>query len=83
MRELIARAQEKQQLRRRALERKRAREQLEEMERTARPVYEHIDPSVMKQLGITPKVEYMVSSEKSQDSERCLLQKLGLFLKST
>ncbi|XP_040379871.1 transcription factor GTE8-like [Oryza brachyantha] len=84
MKELIARAQEKkQQLRRRALERKRAREQLEEMERTARPVYEHIDPSVMEQLGISPMVEYMVSSEKSQDSERCLLQKLGLFLKST
>uniref|UniRef100_A0A0E0DPY1 NET domain-containing protein n=1 Tax=Oryza meridionalis TaxID=40149 RepID=A0A0E0DPY1_9ORYZ len=93
MQELIARAQENQKLRRELdrkkaleLERKRAREQLQEMERTARPVYDSIDPSVMKQLGISGEAQYIVSPVKSQHSLHRrrgggLLQKLGFFLK--
>ncbi|XP_052156695.1 uncharacterized protein LOC127774477 [Oryza glaberrima] len=93
MQELIARAQERQKLRlelerktARELERKMAREQLQEMERTARPVYDSIDPSVMKQLGISGDAQYIVSPVKSRHSLHRrggggLLQKLGFFLK--
>uniref|UniRef100_A0A0D9WF73 NET domain-containing protein n=1 Tax=Leersia perrieri TaxID=77586 RepID=A0A0D9WF73_9ORYZ len=81
MQELIARAQEKQKLQ----HRKRAREQLEEMKSTAPPVYEGIDPRLMKQLGITKEVEYMVSPVFSRDRVRRhgggILQKLGYYLK--
>uniref|UniRef100_A0A0D9WF70 NET domain-containing protein n=1 Tax=Leersia perrieri TaxID=77586 RepID=A0A0D9WF70_9ORYZ len=81
MQELMARAQQKQRLQ----QRKRAREQLEEMKSTAQPVYEGIDPRLMKQLGITKEVEYMVSPVFSPDSvRRCgggILQKLGYYLK--
>uniref|UniRef100_J3M5V5 Uncharacterized protein n=1 Tax=Oryza brachyantha TaxID=4533 RepID=J3M5V5_ORYBR len=68
MKELIAKAQEK--LLWHVLERKRARDQLEEMERTAQPVHDHIDPIVMKKLGISLEVEYMVSPDKSRYSVR-------------
>jgi uncharacterized membrane protein YgcG len=93
MQELIARAQERQKLRlelerktARELERKMAREQLQEMERTARPVYDSIDPRVMKQLGISGDAQYIVSPVKSRHSLHRrggggLLQKLGFFLK--
>uniref|UniRef100_A0A0D9WF77 NET domain-containing protein n=1 Tax=Leersia perrieri TaxID=77586 RepID=A0A0D9WF77_9ORYZ len=81
MQDLTARAQEKQKLQ----HRKRAREQLEEMKSTAQPVYESIDPRLMKQLGITKEVEYMVSPVFSRDSVRrhggSILQKLGFYLK--
>uniref|UniRef100_A0A0D9WF67 PROP1-like PPR domain-containing protein n=1 Tax=Leersia perrieri TaxID=77586 RepID=A0A0D9WF67_9ORYZ len=79
--ELIARAQQKQKLQ----DRKRTRDQLEEMKSTAQPVYEGIDPRLMKQLGITKEVEYMVSPVFSRDSVRRrgggILQKLGHYLK--
>ncbi|KAL5202386.1 hypothetical protein ABZP36_013338 [Zizania latifolia] len=82
MRELIARTQEKHKLRR-ELNRKRAREELEEMERTARSMSNSIDPVDMKLLGISA-VEYNVSPVKSRNSVRhrgSLLQQLGFFLK--
>uniref|UniRef100_A0A0E0L115 Uncharacterized protein n=1 Tax=Oryza punctata TaxID=4537 RepID=A0A0E0L115_ORYPU len=56
------------------------------MKRTARPVYDIIDPRDMKQLGISGEVQYIVSPVKSRDSlrrrPRGLLQKLGFFLKA-
>ncbi|KAL5202121.1 hypothetical protein ABZP36_013073 [Zizania latifolia] len=82
MRELIARAQEKHKLRR-ELNRKRAREELEETERTARSMSNSIDPVDVKLLGISA-VEYNVSPVKSRNSVRrrgSLLQQLGFFLK--
>uniref|UniRef100_A0A0E0L116 NET domain-containing protein n=1 Tax=Oryza punctata TaxID=4537 RepID=A0A0E0L116_ORYPU len=88
MQELIARAQERLELDRKTaleLERKRAREQLQEMRRTARPIFDSIDPSDMKQLGISGEAQYIVSPVKSRDGLRRrgggLLQKLGFFLK--
>uniref|UniRef100_A0A0D9WF22 NET domain-containing protein n=1 Tax=Leersia perrieri TaxID=77586 RepID=A0A0D9WF22_9ORYZ len=70
----------------RELQRKKSREQLEEMKRTAQPIYESIDPRLMKQPGITKEVEYMVSPLFSRDNVRrhrggLLQQKLGFFLK--
>uniref|UniRef100_J3M8T9 Uncharacterized protein n=1 Tax=Oryza brachyantha TaxID=4533 RepID=J3M8T9_ORYBR len=86
MRELIAIAQEKQQLQRqreRQLERKRAREALEELERNARPISDCIDPMDMRLLGLD-KVQYITSTVESSESSRRpggLLQQLGFFLK--
>ncbi|KAF0927389.1 hypothetical protein E2562_032476 [Oryza meyeriana var. granulata] len=85
MKEIISRAQEKQKLRCEA-ERKMAREELEQMKKRAQPVYDDIDPTIMKQLGISGEVQYIVSPVKSRDSVRRrgggLLQKLGFFLKA-
>ncbi|KAG8067712.1 hypothetical protein GUJ93_ZPchr0005g16226 [Zizania palustris] len=67
-RELIAGAQEKDKLQR-ELNRKRARVELEEIERTSRSTSNTIDPTDMKLLGISA-VEYNVSSEKSRNTVR-------------
>ncbi|KAF0925235.1 hypothetical protein E2562_015644 [Oryza meyeriana var. granulata] len=81
--ELIAMAQEKKRLRH-ELERKRAREALEELESTARPISDAIDPMDMELLGLYA-VQYIVSPSKSPESLRRrggLLQQLGFFLKA-
>ncbi|KAG8067708.1 hypothetical protein GUJ93_ZPchr0005g15045 [Zizania palustris] len=67
-RELIVGAQEKDRLQC-ELNRKRARVELEEIERTSRSTSNTIDPTDMKLLGISA-VEYNVSSEKSRNSVR-------------
>ncbi|BAF17943.1 uncharacterized protein [Oryza sativa Japonica Group] len=81
--QLIAIAKEKQRLRR-ELERRAAREALEAMARAARPIRDDIAATDMMQLGLF-ETQYIVSTEKSQDSLRRgsggLLQQLGFFLK--
>uniref|UniRef100_A0A0D3G9Q3 Uncharacterized protein n=1 Tax=Oryza barthii TaxID=65489 RepID=A0A0D3G9Q3_9ORYZ len=81
--QLIAIAKEKQRLRR-EVERRAAREALEAMARAARPIRDDIAATDMMQLGLF-ETQYIVSTEKSQDSLRRgsggLLQQLGFFLK--
>uniref|UniRef100_A0A0D9WIL2 Uncharacterized protein n=1 Tax=Leersia perrieri TaxID=77586 RepID=A0A0D9WIL2_9ORYZ len=86
MGKLIAMAKEKQRLRRVEEERRMAREELEEMSRKARPIFDTIDDTDMKVLGLV-EVQYVVTAEKSPESLRRggggggIIQQLGYFLR--
>uniref|UniRef100_K3Y2G4 NET domain-containing protein n=1 Tax=Setaria italica TaxID=4555 RepID=K3Y2G4_SETIT len=63
-------------------ERLRAYEELEEMERNAKPISDWIHPMHLRQLGITP-VEYAVTSERRVPGRGSPVRRLlGFFLKA-
>ncbi|PVH48226.1 hypothetical protein PAHAL_4G284100 [Panicum hallii] len=80
-RDLIARACQMLR-RRRHPARQRAYEELEEMERNAKPIGDCVHPMHLRQLGITP-VEHAVTSERRAPGRGSPVQRLlGLFLKA-
>ncbi|RLN13013.1 hypothetical protein C2845_PM09G05350 [Panicum miliaceum] len=80
-RDLIARACMQRRLRRPA--RQRAYEELEEMERNAKPIGDWIHPMHLRQLGITPVEHAVTGSERRAPGRGSPVQRLlGLFLKA-
>ncbi|KAJ1258578.1 hypothetical protein BS78_10G086300, partial [Paspalum vaginatum] len=78
-----ARVVEKKNEKMRSLERQRFYKMLKEKERNAKPIFDDwIDPVHLRQLGITPPVEYAVTSERRVPGRGCPVQRLlGLSLK--